>query len=159
MSASSESGTEGVAALGASFLNQTGKVVSIPEGTEVVAVYFSASWCPPCHAFTPVLAAYYRKLKEAGKRFEVVFVSLDRDEQSYRQYQATMPWLAVPFDAPERKSLPSSHRVFSVPTLVFLDAATGDVITKDGRGAVSSDPEGEQFPYREWKGGSWCSVL
>ncbi len=39
-----------------------------------VGVYFSASWCPPCQRFTPMLIkAYSDSLK--GKNFEIVFVS------------------------------------------------------------------------------------
>ena len=32
---------------------------------KLVAVYFSAHWCPPCQRFTPMLAAMYKKMKAA----------------------------------------------------------------------------------------------
>ena len=51
-----------------------------------VGVYFSASWCPPCRQFTPLLASTYQSIRAAGKAFEVVFVSLDRDQASYEEY-------------------------------------------------------------------------
>ena len=38
---------------------------------KIVALYFSASWCPPCKLFTPVLKAAYEAANKAGKRFEV----------------------------------------------------------------------------------------
>ncbi len=39
-----------------------------------VGVYFSASWCPPCQRFTPMLVeAYTSSLK--AKNLEIVFVS------------------------------------------------------------------------------------
>jgi nucleoredoxin len=44
-----------------------------------VALYFSASWCGPCKKFSPLLAGCYDAVKKAGKGFEVVFVSADRD--------------------------------------------------------------------------------
>lgn len=29
------------------------------EGKGIVLIYFSAHWCPPCRAFTPVLKDFY----------------------------------------------------------------------------------------------------
>lgn len=34
--------------------------------------------CPPCRSLTRVLVESYRKVKEAGHKFEIVFVSADR---------------------------------------------------------------------------------
>ncbi|XP_031790155.1 dynein heavy chain 9, axonemal-like [Piliocolobus tephrosceles] len=47
------------------------------EGSHV-GVYFSAHWCPPCRSLTRVLVESYRKIKEAGQSFEIIFVSADR---------------------------------------------------------------------------------
>jgi len=48
--------------------------------------------------FTPELVATYEKLKNAGRNFEVVFVSADQSEEDFTNYFKMMPWLAVPFD-------------------------------------------------------------
>ena len=66
----------------------------------VVGLYFSAHWCPPCRAFTPKLADWYNKLKGGaiGDKFEIVFLSSDRDEKSYNEYYSEMPWHAVSYD-------------------------------------------------------------
>ena len=42
-----------------------------------VGIYFSAHWCPPCKAFTPVLTDFYNSVNKNGKIFEVIFVSSD----------------------------------------------------------------------------------
>lgn len=65
----------------------------------VIGLYFSAHWCPPCRAFTPKLADWYNKLKggEIGEKFEIVFLSSDRDEKSFNEYFAEMPWHAVSY--------------------------------------------------------------
>lgn len=66
----------------------------------VVGLYFSAHWCPPCRAFTPRLAEWYNKVKagESGDKFQIIFLSSDRDEKSYAEYFAEMPWHAVAYD-------------------------------------------------------------
>lgn len=64
---------------------------------DVVGVYFSAHWCPPCRQFTPMLAQLYTMLRAAGKKFEVVFVSADKSESDFDAYFGEMPWLALPY--------------------------------------------------------------
>ena len=61
--------------------------------------------------FTPQLAKTYEKIKEDGKNFEIVFCSSDRDEDSMMEYLGQMPWLAIPFGDPRKKSL---SRLFEV---------------------------------------------
>jgi len=113
-------------------------------------------WCPPCKAFTPMLAkAYTDHLKAKG--LEVVFVSSDRDEESFKAYFGEMPWLALPYSARDLKGkLSKKFKVNGIPSLVILDAATGETITTDGREAVSADWEGKDFP---WKPPSFWDAL
>jgi|EP00670_Eutreptiella_braarudii_P010037 thiol-disulfide isomerase/thioredoxin len=117
---------------------------------KVVAIYFSAHWCPPCRQFTPKLAEWYKKsLKEKG--LEVVFVSRDNDDATFKDYYATMPWTALPFSEKNaRETLQKKFNISGIPTLVILDT-DGQSITTDGRGAVTKDPTGKDFP---WKSGS-----
>ena len=65
---------------------------------KVVAIYFSAHWCPPCRAFTPTLIKAYEAAKAAGLPFELIFVSSDHDEDGFDEYTADMPWPSVKFD-------------------------------------------------------------
>lgn len=65
---------------------------------KVVALYQSASWCPPCRSYTPRLSALYKALRADGKDFEVVWVSGDRDLRGFKSYYKKMPWTAVPFE-------------------------------------------------------------
>ncbi|HEX8309741.1 MAG TPA: thioredoxin-like domain-containing protein [Chthoniobacteraceae bacterium] len=45
------------------------------------AFYYSASWCPPCRAFTPDLVKFYKRRKRTNPNFELVFVSNDRSAE------------------------------------------------------------------------------
>jgi len=104
----------------------------------VIGIYFSAHWCPPCRGFTPKLAEVYNELKEAKKDFEIVFVSWDSDDNSFKEYHKSMPWLAIPFDKSDVKDpLTEKYEVNGIPSLVLLESDTGEVITKEGRNPIS----------------------
>ncbi|WCJ38450.1 DC1 domain-containing protein [Euphorbia peplus] len=92
---------------------------------KIVGLYFSASWCRPCRNFTPSLTEVYEQLSSKGDKFEleIVFISSDRDEESFNSYFTKMPWLAIPFsDGKTRKRLKEElFKVRGIPNLVFLD--------------------------------------
>uniref|UniRef100_A0A8C2XII8 Nucleoredoxin n=1 Tax=Cyclopterus lumpus TaxID=8103 RepID=A0A8C2XII8_CYCLU len=112
-----------------------------------VGVYFSAHWCPPCRSLTRVLVESYQTVKEAGQKFEIVFVSADRSEESFQQYFSEMPWLAVPYsDEARRSRLNRLYGIQGIPTLILLDAE-GHMITRQGRVEVLNDPECRLFPW------------
>jgi nucleoredoxin len=125
----------------ASLLHNGGVDVPIARlsSVEVIGIYFSARWCRTCRSFTPVLSKAYDDLKAAGKQFEVIFVSCDRDEDSMRSYYAEMPWLCLNWADLKRIEdyLSGTYDCQGVPHFVLVDAATGKLITTDGRSAVS----------------------
>jgi nucleoredoxin len=114
---------------------------------DCIGLYFSAHWCPPCRGFTPKLAQGYKKIRGDGKKFEIVFVSSDKDQSSFDEYFGEMPWKALPFADRERKAaLSKKFKVNGIPTLVLIKG-DGSVITVDGREAVGGDLEGNNFPW------------
>lgn len=137
-------------ALGEEVLRNDGEAVEVAdlrgEG-KVLGLYFSASWCPPCHAFTPKLAETYKAVQAAGKAFEIIFVSSDRSQQDFQKYFASMPWLAIPQGDKRKEQLSTLFEVQGIPTFVLLDADSGAVINANGRGGVMSDPKGLEFPW------------
>jgi len=105
---------------------------------DYVCVYFSAHWCPPCRGFTPVLIEWYNEYKENGKKFEVVFVSSDRDEPSFNDYYKDMPWHALPFSKRDDKGkVCSAYGVSGIPTFIVFNGK-GELVNKNGRGIVQS---------------------
>merc|ERR1712232_1522861 len=118
-------------------------------GLDAVGIYFSAHWCPPCRGFTPVLAEKYKALKDAGKKFEIVFASSDRDEGAFKEYYAEMPWLALPYSERDLKAeLASEHNCRGIPYLVIIDGSTGKTITTDGRAEVTNPNYIKNFPWK-----------
>jgi nucleoredoxin len=85
--------------LGDSFRKVSATVAldEVLKASDFVGVYFSAHWCPPCRAFTPILSEFYKKVNEASKVLEVVFCSSDGNDAAFERYFAEMPWLAVPY--------------------------------------------------------------
>jgi len=137
-----------VGLLGEKLHNHQGEVSTADalSGKKAIALYFSAHWCPPCRGFTPKLAEWYKKDLQA-KGLEVIFVSSDKDEDAFKEYFAEQPWLSLPYANRDAKAaLSKKFKVQGIPSLVILDPA-GNTITLDGRGAVSNDPTGLDFPW------------
>ncbi|KAL5683760.1 hypothetical protein ACJX0J_010145, partial [Zea mays] len=67
----------------------------------------------------------YTALRSAGKSVEIIFVSLDRDEASFRDHFQGMSWLAVPFDAAGllRQKLCARFAIERIPALIPLSAS------------------------------------
>lgn len=106
--------------------------------SKVVALYFSAGWCPPCQHFTPLLKEFYIELKEDEKPFEIVFVSSDKTASDMETYmkQSHGDWLAVPFGNEMIKQLKSRYHVTAIPKLIVV-TDDGDVVTAVGRKEVT----------------------
>ncbi|KAJ7953612.1 Thioredoxin, nucleoredoxin [Quillaja saponaria] len=96
-----------------------------------LGLYFSASWCGPCRHFTPTLVEVYNELHPKGD-FEIIFVTADEEDESFKEYFSKMPWLAIPFsDSEIRSRLDESFKVMGIPHLVILDG-DGKVVTESG---------------------------
>jgi len=137
--------------LGEFLLEGTTKVNTADKMADVdaVGIYFSAHWCGPCRGFTPQLAKAYTQMKAAGKKFEVVFASSDQGQEAFDSYHAEMPWLAIDYaDRAKKDALSKKYKVSGIPSFVIVDAKTGELITTDGRSAITSDPTGESFPWK-----------
>lgn len=120
--------------------------VSALDG-KTVLVYFSAHWCPPCRAFTPQLAAFYRSHAKE-KNFEIVFASWDQSKAEFDQYYQEQPWLAFPYETSKQiiDQLGATFQVRSIPTLLVF-GRDGELVTREGRMSVVRDPQGENFPW------------
>ena len=55
------------------------------QGKELLGLYFSASWCPPCKTFSPLLMQFYNATAKDGK-LEIVYVSSDANVGEFEGY-------------------------------------------------------------------------
>jgi hypothetical protein len=79
-----------------------------------------------------MLAEMYAHLKEQypSHGLEIVFLSSDRDENSFTNYFQNMPWTAIPFEQLQyvKHALHTTYGVRGIPALVILDAISGQVV-------------------------------
>jgi nucleoredoxin len=106
---------------------------------DLVLLYFSASWCPPCKLFSPILSEFYTSCGKEGK-IEIVYVSSDRDVPSFEEYYGKMPFLSIPYvggSAAIKTALSQTFKIKGIPTLVVVDAKTGEFVSNTAREQVT----------------------
>jgi len=104
-------------------------------GKDIVLVYFSAHWCPPCRRFTPLLKNFYQDVSEKG--VELIFVSDDNSKEDMLNYmkESHGDWYAFEHESKIGQKLNKKFRVSGIPTLVALKT-DGTIIDRDARGSI-----------------------
>jgi nucleoredoxin len=111
------------------------------KGVKFWAFYYSASWCPPCRAFTPTLVDFYKSFKAQHPNFELIFVNHDNSEDDMVNYMKTdgMTWPAVRFDDIERVKA-NQYCGEGIPDLVLVNA-DGKVLSDSFDGSNYLGPQ------------------
>ncbi|KAL2547004.1 putative nucleoredoxin 1 [Forsythia ovata] len=112
-----------------------------------ILLYFSAHWCPPCRAFLPKLIEAYHEIKAKDDKFEVIFISSDRNQTSFDEFFSTMPWLAIPFGDNRKGSLSRLFKIQGIPMLVAL-GPTGKTVTTEARELIAYHGA-DAYPFTE----------
>lgn len=130
------------------------KTEDVVRGKRLVAIYFSAHWCPPCRGFTPILSEFYDQLREEdghADEVEIVFISSDHDRAAFDEYYGSMPWTAVAFENGHVKSrLGEKFNVRGIPTLIVLNNSNGEIVDRDGRSTVGAAKGATASALRKW---------
>eukprot|EP00742_Colponemidia_sp_Colp-10_P005269 GILJ01005628.1.p1 GENE.GILJ01005628.1~~GILJ01005628.1.p1 ORF type:complete len:159 (+),score=20.55 GILJ01005628.1:38-514(+) len=125
---------------------------------KLVALYFSAIWCPPCRNFSPTLASF---LKEHEDEFAVIYVSCDNNEDEMKENVAGKGYLCIPFDDWQlRQKLSSELSVSMIPSLIIMDPRSGQVVSTWGKSAILKNRD---HCLQEWSRGhsgvSWLQLM
>lgn len=124
---------------GAKLLTSSGREVDAKQALagKTVGVYFSASWCGPCRAFTPQLVRFHKQVAKKNG-IEIVFASCDKSSGAMFDYMKkdNMPWYALPFDGEQSAALKKELQVGGIPTLAVF-GPDGRLVTKSGRTDVA----------------------
>ena len=121
-------------------------------------LYFSASWCPPCHAFTPVLADFFEEVKDAGGSIEIVYVPGDKTKPEMLKYFRDLhgDWLALD-KGPNWQTSGWSH-LLAMERVVKMATALGDSATASAHTATLTKlMQAYHSTYYDSKEGSYAS--
>tara|TARA_R100000027_G_scaffold67677_1_gene67665 strand:+ start:11924 stop:12436 length:513 start_codon:yes stop_codon:yes gene_type:complete len=101
------------------------------EGKEIIAVYYSAHWCPPCRQFTPGLSEFYDEASAEYPNFQMVFMSNDRSADAMEGYMkwGKMNFPAIKYDERGESGL-EKFSARGIPYLVVLDADGNQLLGK-----------------------------
>jgi nucleoredoxin len=104
------------------------------------AFYYSASWCPPCRAFTPKLVDFYKSFKPQHPNFELIFVNHDNSADDMLSYIKTdgMTWPSVRFDDIDSTKA-NQYCGDGIPDLVLV-SADGKVLSDSFQGSEYVGP-------------------
>lgn len=120
---------------------QTVKTESALKSKDFVLLYFSASWCPPCQAFSPMLIDFYKKAPSVLKKHgsvEVIYISSDSSVPEFEGYFGKMPWLSLPIDSADIKNrLAKLFQIRGIPALIALNK-DGLFVTDQARNEITA---------------------
>lgn len=95
----------------------------------LIGVYFTASWCRPCRAFTPRLIEAFTTQKDIA----LLTVCLDQTPAAQQNYTEKMPWPTLDFYNPNRERLLKEYHVLEkgIPRIL--------IFSQDGQGPISEN--------------------
>ena len=111
--------------------------LSVALDNKIVGLFFSASWCPPCRRFLPLLVEFYEKLREREAPLEIVFISSDvssADMSEYMRHHGN--WLSLAHSDVYARQLKQRYSVWTIPKLIVV-APDGEIVTTRGRAEVT----------------------
>ena len=101
----------------------------------LIGLYFSALWCPPCVGFSPLILDFYKKANKDEKKIEIIFCSLDEDEDDFSQYLKKLPFSAIDYSDPKLEDLSTAFEIETIPVFIVFDKF-GNLIDVNGRNAI-----------------------
>jgi len=139
------------------------------QNSDLLALYFAASWCPMSTPISLALDSAFGKHemllnRQGGKNtLSLVYVSSDQTLEQYNGYLHNRNWMAIPFDSSQRSELKRhfstcAHRELEelgidrkheIPTIIVIDTQTQGIITTNGADDIERMGEGALEHWKE----------
>ncbi|MGM0377667.1 MAG: peroxiredoxin family protein, partial [Bacteroidota bacterium] len=87
--------------------------------SDYTVLVFGASWCAACPEELLQIADLYEKWKKNG--VEVVFISLDEDKQTFKNFAGGFPFISICDYQKWESPVVKDYHVFATPTMFLLD--------------------------------------
>ena len=113
---------------------------------QLVGLYFSSRNCPPSKKFSDLLLEFYQEINCDAYHFEIVWMSVDSEEEEYKKTMTKIPWLSLPYNDPKIKDIISKFGVTSIPKLLIL-TPNGTKVTEEGRTDICQKGE---VAFEKW---------
>ena len=78
---------------------------------------------------------FYQKANKDTLNIEVIFCSLDEDEDDFNQFIQKIPFPAIDYSDPELEDLSTAFEIEAIPVLIVFDKF-GNLIDVNGRMAI-----------------------
>lgn len=107
-------------------------MIQILSEVKFVGFYFAAHWSPPARLFKKMLISAYNSINSPKKILEIVFVSFDRDDESFEAYSDDMPWIKVPFKNSQQRISIAHHFQIENPFKLIVLTQNLKILSKTG---------------------------
>lgn len=108
-------------------------IESVVNGNDIICLFLSAHWCNPCKRFFPTLLNAYNQWKDNKIKIEIIFCSSDSNEDAFKEYYSTMPWLANEYSNKELiEDLKTKFKLKGMPSLLVFNNK-GKLIDKEAQ--------------------------
>jgi nucleoredoxin len=110
---------------------------------KIFALYFGASWCAPCRAFSPDFVKFLDDALPRHPELAVVLLSNDQQPDQMLAYMKDekMPFPAVPLKDWTQSSLLSGYAAEMIPQLVIVDRFGKVLASNDDNHGNRGDPK------------------
>lgn len=111
-------------AFGKKFVNNKLEEVSIEslQKINVIGIFFTGSWCPPCQTFANDLVNVYIEANSKEKILEIIQVSNEKNESDFKNSLDDKPWLFVHHNEPMIiQNLVGEYKINYLPMLIIIN--------------------------------------